>query len=73
MSDPNNVLSAWQLTVMITVPVMLLFGWVIAVFIAARMPRVRDVAAAAPPAKIAAFPVETGGPGQPEVPAPLAA
>jgi hypothetical protein len=50
MSDPNSVLSAWQLTLMITVPVVLLFGWLIAVFIAAREPRARDVAAASGPA-----------------------
>jgi hypothetical protein len=76
---PNNVLSAWQMTLLITVPLMVLVGWVIAVFLAAREPVVPGVAATASPAKTVAFPAETAAvpaetaPGQPDVPAPLAA
>jgi hypothetical protein len=73
MSDPNTVLSAWQMTLMIAVPVVLLFGWLIAVFIASRQPAVPGIAAAASPAAPAVFPAETGAPGQPDVPARLAA
>jgi|HubBroStandDraft_6_1064221.scaffolds.fasta_scaffold1592286_1 hypothetical protein len=47
MSYPNNILSAWQMTLMIAVPLMLLVGWVIAVFIAAREPAVPGIAATA--------------------------
>ncbi len=43
MSYPNTVLSAWQLTIMAVVPTLALFGWLIAIFIAAR-PRQRDAA-----------------------------
>jgi hypothetical protein len=50
MSYPNNILSAWQMTLMIAVPLMLLVGWVIAVFIAAREPAVPAIAATAAPA-----------------------
>jgi len=83
---PNNVLSAWQMTLMIAVPLAMLVGWVIAVFIAAREPRATDTAAAASPAQTAAFPAQTAAfpaqtaafpaqtaPAQPDVPAPLAA
>ena len=45
MSSPNIVLSAWQLTFMIAVPVVLLFGWLIVVFLVAREPRVDGPAA----------------------------
>jgi hypothetical protein len=72
MSYPNNVLSAWQMTLMIAVPLMLLVGWVIAVFFVAREPAVLGIAATASPAETVAFPAETA-PGQPDVPAPLAA
>ena len=70
---PNTVLSAWQMTLMIAVPVVLLFGWLIAVFIAAGRSVVPDAAAAASGAEIAAFPAETAAPGQPDAPKPLAA
>jgi hypothetical protein len=50
MSYPNNVLSAWQMTLMIAVPLMLLVGWVIAVFVVAREPAVPGIAATASPA-----------------------
>ena len=43
MSYPNTVLSVWQMTIMAVVPVLALFGWLIAIFIAAR-PRQRDAA-----------------------------
>ncbi len=46
MSNPNIVLSWWQLTLMAVIPVALLAGWLIACFIAAREPKVRNVAAA---------------------------
>ena len=48
MSNPNIVLSAWQLTLMAVVPVALLAGWLIACFIAAREPRSHGAAAAGP-------------------------
>jgi hypothetical protein len=73
MSDPNIVLSAWQMTLMIAVPVVLLFGWLIAVFIAAGPSVAPGMAASASPAKAATFPAETSAPDQPDVPAPLAA
>ncbi len=46
MSNPNSVLSVWQLTLMAVVPVALLFGWLIVVFFVAREPRAHDLAAA---------------------------
>ncbi len=46
MSDPNTVLSAWQMTIMAVVPLLALIGWLIAIFIAARQPRQRAAAAA---------------------------
>jgi hypothetical protein len=76
---PNNVLSAWQMTLMITVPLTLLVGWVIAVFLAARQPAVPGVAATASPAQTTVpaprLPDVTvpQSPAQPDVPAPLAA
>ena len=48
---PNIVLSAWQLTIMIVVPVATLFAWLIAIFIAAREPTRRDLATAGSPAE----------------------
>lgn len=44
MSDPNTVLSVWQLTIMAVVPLVALFGWLIAIFIVARAPRQRAAA-----------------------------
>ncbi len=44
MSDPNTVLSAWQMTILVVVPLLALAGWLIAIFIAARGPRQRAVA-----------------------------
>ena len=44
MSDPNTVLSAWQMTIMAVVPLLALLGWLIAIFIAARGPRQRAAA-----------------------------
>ena len=64
---PNNVLSAWQMTLMIAVPLMLLVGWVIAVFIADRAPRTTDVAATASVAAPVS-PPETAAPAQPDAP-----
>ena len=48
MSNPNIVLSAWQLALMAVVPVALLAGWLIACFIAAREPGRHSAAAAGP-------------------------
>lgn len=48
MSDPNIYLSWWQLTLMAVIPVVLLAGWLIACFIAAREPRSHGAAAAGP-------------------------
>jgi hypothetical protein len=50
MSDPNSVLSVWQLTLIAVVPLVLLIGWLIAIFLAAREPRGQAQAAAASPA-----------------------
>ncbi len=46
---PNTVLSAWQLTIMAVVPVVLLFGWLIAIHIASREPVRRDLTVAGSP------------------------
>ena len=46
---PNSVLSVWQLTIMAVVPVVLLFAWLIAIYVAAREPRRQDLAAAGSP------------------------
>jgi hypothetical protein len=46
MSDPNTVLSAWQMTILVVVPLLALAGWLIAIFIAARGPRQRAAATA---------------------------
>jgi hypothetical protein len=71
MSYPNNVLSAWQMALMIVVPLTLLVGWVIVIFIADRAPRTTDVAApVSVPAPVAASvsPPETAAPAQPDAP-----
>jgi len=74
MSYPNNVLSAWQITLMIAVPLMLLVGWVIAVFIAAREPAVPGLAAPAAPAPRLTDVTVPVSPAQPDAsPARLAA
>jgi len=43
---PNIVLSVWQLTIMAVVPVVLLFAWLIAIYVASREPGRQDLAAA---------------------------
>ena len=48
---PNIVLSAWQLALLIVVPVVTLAGWLIAVYVAAREPGGQSVAAAGSPAE----------------------
>ena len=58
---PNSALSVWQMTLMAVVPFTLLVVWLVAVFVAAREPRGRDLAAAASPHESAA-----AGTGQPE-------
>ena len=35
---PNIALSAWQMTIMAVVPVVLLFAWLIAIYVASREP-----------------------------------
>ena len=50
---PNNALSAWQLALMAVVAMVTLTGWLIAVFVAAREPGGRNLAAAASPAEAA--------------------
>jgi len=50
---PNSVLSVWQLTIMAVVPVVLLFAWLIAIFVASREPGRQDLAAAGSPAESA--------------------
>jgi hypothetical protein len=51
---PNSELSAWQLTLMAVVAVVLLAAWLIAVFLAAREPSRHEQAAAGSPAGTAA-------------------
>ena len=46
---PNSVLSVWQLTIMAVVPVVLLFGWLIAIFVASREPGRQNLVAAGSP------------------------
>jgi hypothetical protein len=48
---PNTVLSVWQLTIMAVVPVVLLFAWLIAIYVASREPARQDLAAAGSPAE----------------------
>ena len=43
---PNSVLSVWQLTIMAVVPVVLLFAWLIAIYVASREPARQDLAVA---------------------------
>ncbi len=43
---PNIVLSVWQLTIMAVVPVVLLFAWLIAIYVASREPARQDLAVA---------------------------
>ncbi len=47
--NPNSALSVWQLTIMAVVPVALLFGWLIAIFVASREPARQNLAAAGSP------------------------
>ena len=47
--DPNSVLSVWQLTIMAVIPVVLLFAWLIAIFVAAREPARHDLTMAGSP------------------------
>jgi hypothetical protein len=47
--DPNSALSVWQLTIMAVIPVALLFGWLIAIFVASREPGRQSLAAAGSP------------------------
>ncbi len=46
---PNSVLSVWQLTIMAVVPVALLFGWLIAIFVASREPGRQNLVATGSP------------------------
>ena len=46
---PNSALSVWQLTIMAVIPVALLFGWLIAIFVASREPGRQSLAAADSP------------------------
>ena len=46
---PNIVLSVWQLTIMAVVPVVLLFAWLIAIYLASREPARQDLAMAGSP------------------------
>ena len=46
---PNSALSVWQLTIMAVIPVALLTGWLIAIFVAAREPARHDLTMAASP------------------------
>jgi hypothetical protein len=39
MSDMNSALSGWQLAIIIVIPLALLCGWIITVFMVAREPR----------------------------------
>ena len=46
---PNSALSVWQLTIMAVVPVVLLFGWLIAIFVVSREPGRQNLVAAGSP------------------------
>ena len=46
---PNSALSIWQLTIMAVVPVVLLFAWLIAIYVASREPARQDLAVAGSP------------------------
>jgi len=46
---PNSALSIWQLTIMAVIPVALLFGWLIAIFVASREPGRPNLAVASSP------------------------
>ncbi len=48
---PNVALSAWQMTLMAVVPVVAMAVWLIAIYVAAREPSRRDLAAAGSPAE----------------------
>jgi hypothetical protein len=47
--DPNSALSVWQLTIMAVIPVALLFGWLIAIFVASREPGRQNLVATGSP------------------------
>jgi hypothetical protein len=46
---PNSALSAWQLTIMAVVPVVLLFAWLIAIYVASRESGRQNLVAAGSP------------------------
>jgi hypothetical protein len=62
---PNTVLSVWQLTIMAVVPVVLLFAWLIAIYVASREPARQDLAAAGSPAEPATAGTGSSLPEQP--------
>jgi hypothetical protein len=47
MSDMNSALSVWQLAIIIVIPLALLCGWIITIFMVAREPREPSAHAAA--------------------------
>jgi hypothetical protein len=62
---PNSVLSVWQLTIMAVVPVALLFGWLIAIFVASREPGRQNLAAAGSPEEPAVARISEHDPERP--------
>ena len=50
MSNMNSALSVWQLVIIIAIPLTLLCGWIITVFVVAREPRAHASASALPTA-----------------------
>ena len=66
MSNVNSALSVWQLVIMAVVPLALLCGWIITIFIVAREPRAHAAVTAWPTAETAGATV--GGQDQPVQP-----
>jgi hypothetical protein len=62
---PNSALSIWQLTIMAVIPVALLFGWLIAIFVASREPGRQSLAAAGSPEEPAVTSISEHEPERP--------
>jgi len=62
---PNPALPAWQMTIMAVVPVVLLFAWLIAIYVAAREPARQDLAVAGSPVEPATAGTGSRSPAKP--------
>ena len=62
---PNTVLSVWQLTIMAVVPVVLLFAWLIAIYVASREPVRQDLTVAGSPGESVTAGTGSSAPEQP--------